>query len=351
MSSNARVTGGASPPVTAAPARTDWTLRALQNRAFGVLVFLALLSIFFSLLTTNFASVGNANTIILNASILVVVACAEAIVILTRNYDLSVGSIVALASFVGFDVIRSFPELGPVLILVPIAVGGACGVLNGWLVAYGRVPSVVATLGTLSIFRGLAFLYAGGDQVNPSELPDWVGASVGGQILGLSPLVVVAVIVVAAVALLLRHTRLGREIYAIGSNPEAAAYYGLSAPRIVFRAYVLCGLLTGVAAFLFGARVSYVVPYLAQGLELEVLAAVVIGGVSVLGGSGTVVGAAIGAVTIATLDNGLVLLGSSEFTRRFIQGSAIVVAVSVDAVIHRRIRTLLRTRRRRGMAS
>jgi rhamnose transport system permease protein len=328
------------------PARRRW-LRLLQNRALGVGIFLALLALFFAGLAPNFATVANVNTIVLNATILVVVACAEAIVVITRNYDLSVGSNVALASYVGLDVIRLFPQAGPILILVPVAIGTLCGVVNGFLVAYGRLPSVIATLGTLSIFRGLAFVYANGRQINAQDLPAWVGGTASSHVLGVSTLVLVALAVVAVAAFMLAQLRFGRQIYAIGSNPEAAVFYGLNARAVIFRAYVVSGTLTGLAAYLFAARSSWIVPYLAQGLELTALAAVVIGGVSVLGGSGTVIGAAIGALTLATLDNGLILLGASEFARQFIQGSAIVIAVVVDAVIQRRIRGLLKSLRRR----
>jgi rhamnose transport system permease protein len=306
-----------------------------------------LLCLFFSGLAANFGTVSNLNTIALNGAILVVVACAEAIVVITRNYDLSVGSTVALASYVGLDMVRIFPGAGPVLVLAPIAIGGLCGAVNGGLVAYGRVPSVIATLGTMSIFRGLAFLYANGHQINAKDLPPWVSGTATSHVFGISTLVLIACAVVALAAFMLARLRIGRQIYAIGSNPEAALFYGLDARRVVFRAYVMTGLLTGLAAYLFAARASWIVPYLAQGLELTALAAVVVGGVSVLGGSGTVVGAAIGAVTLATLDNGLVLLGASEFARLFIQGAAIVLAVVVDAVLQRRIRELLKAMRSR----
>ena len=276
----------------AVPASRRW-LRLLQNRALGVGAFLGLLALFFAGLAPNFATVANLNTIVLNATILVVVACAEAIVVITRNYDLSVGSTVALASYVGLDVIRLFPQAGPVLILVPVAIGALCGVVNGLLVAYGRLPSVIATLGTLSIFRGLAFVYANGRQINAQDLPAWVGGTASSHVFGVSTLVIVAVAVVRRHSLHARAMlRFGRQIYAIGSNPEAAVFYGLNARAVVFRAYVVTGTLTGLAAYLFAARSSWIVPYLAQGLELTALAAVVIGGVSVLGGSGTVVGAA-----------------------------------------------------------
>ena len=332
------------------PTRPRRNLALLQNRALGVSVFLLLLLGFFGLLAPNFATLANVNTIALNAAILVVAACAQGIVVITRNFDLSIGSAVALSSYVGLDVVRQFPEIGPILILVPVAIGTACGAVNGGLVAYGRLPSVVATLGTMSIFRGLAFLYAGGGQINLTELPAWVSATATSRIFGISTLLIVAAAVVLLASLMLSRLRIGRQIYAIGSNPEATPFYGLNAKAIVFAAYVMAGFLTGLAAYLFAARASWIVPYFAQGLELTTLAAVVIGGVSVLGGSGTALGAAIGAVTLATLDNGLILLGASEFVRQFIQGSAIVIAVIVDALVQQRIRDLLKIMRGRRLA-
>lgn len=317
----------------------------LHGRIIGVAAFLALLSTIFSLGAKNFATVSNANTIALNGSILVVVACAEAIVVITRNYDISVGAIVALSSYVGLDFIRLFPGFGPALVIVPVLIGGLCGALNGFLVAYCRLPSVIVTLATLSVYRGLAFLYANGHQIDPKDLPPWVANSVNHHVFGISVLVILGISIAVLAALGLRYLKVGRQIYAVGSNPDAAIFYGLKTDRLTWQAYVICGLLTGLAGFLFGARVSYVVPYLAQGLELTALAAVVLGGISVLGGSGNVFGAAIGALTIATIENGLVLLGASEFLREFVYGTTIVAAVIVDAVIQGRIAELLKRRR------
>ena len=313
----------------------------MQNRLLGVIGFIALLALVFGTAAPAYLTLGNVNTILLNASILAIVACAQAIVVLTRNFDLSVGATVALASYVGFDAMRMFPEIGPLLVLVPIVIGGLCGAVNGLLVAYGRVPAVIATLGTMSIYRGIASLYAGGGQINLADLPPWVNGTVNGSLFGLPALPLIAIAVVALSALTMRSLPLGRQIYAVGSNPDAAAYFGLDARRIVFSAYVMAGLLTGLAAFLFGARSSWIVPYMAEGLELTTLAAAVIGGVSVLGGSGSVLGAAIGAAAIGMIDNGLVLVGASDFVRQFIQGAAIVVAVVVDALVQGRIAALV----------
>ena len=325
-----------------------WGVQALRNRVLGVLVFQLLVSIFFSIVAPNFASVSNANTIILNACILMIMACAEATVMITRNIDVSVASIVSLTAFVGMDFMAKFPEMGPIMIVIPVILGAACGAFNGFLVAYLRIPWVIVTLGTLSVFRGLAVVIAGGRQIEPKDLPGWVQKSLTGELFfGLSSLMVIALFVVVALSVFLRYTRVGRKIYAVGSNPDAADFYGLKRPQIVFQAYVLCGALTGLAGYLFGARASYVTPYFFQGLELPVLAAVLIGGVSVQGGSGNIVGAAIGALVIATISNGIILVGASEFIRQLVSGVLIVFAVVVDAVILVQVQNLLKSRRRR----
>lgn len=316
-------------------------------------MFFALVVLFFTFVTKNFLSISNVNTIVLNACILIVMACAEAVVIITRNYDVSVASILALTAFVGFDIFAKFPDAGPILIVIPIVVGALCGVINGLLVGYGRLSSIVVTLGGMSVYRGLATVYANNRQIDLQDIPAWVKDSImGNYLFGLSNMVVIVLLVVIGVSIYLRYTRAGRQIYAVGSNPDAAVFYGLKTPRIVFRAYVICGALTGLAGYLFGARASYVVPYFALGWEMQVLAAVVIGGVSVMGGSGNAIGAALGALVLATINDGLILLGSSEFLRQFIYGLLIVIAVVVDAVILGQVQKLLKaTRRRRGAKS
>lgn len=330
-----------------------WSVYALKNRVLSVLVFQVILTLFFSLITRNFASLSNVNTIILNASILVIMACAEAVVIITRNYDVSVASVLALTAYVSFDLFAKFPQAGPVLILIPILIGAVCGGINGLLVGRFRLSSIIVTLGTMSVYRGLAVVYAAGKQIEPKDVPIWVKQFITGNIFfGLSTLVFIAIVVVLAIAIYLRYTRVGRQIYAVGSNPDAATFYGLKGPQIIMEAYIICGALTGLAGFLFGARASYVVPYFALGWEMQVLAAVVLGGVSVLGGSGNVIGAAMGALVLATINNGLILLGASEFMRQFIYGAMIVVAVVIDAIILTQVQNLLKAkRRRRAMAS
>jgi rhamnose transport system permease protein len=335
-----------SPPTN--PMGRSWSVILLKNRALGVLLFEALIILVFSLASDKFFSLSNLNTIFLNACIMAILASAEAVVIITRNYYVSIASILALSSYVGFDVIRSYPEFGPLLILVPLGIGLLCGALNGLLVAYGRVSSIFVTLGGLSVYRGLATLYAHGQQIEPKDIPPWVRNVVTGNLLpGISNLALIAVAIVALVSVYLRYTRMGRQIYAIGSNPDASAFYGLNVPKIVLGAYALCGVLTGLSGFLFAARSSYVVPWSGQGLEINVIGAVVVGGVSVLGGSGNVVGASFGALVLATLDNGLILVHADEVVRELVYGVAIVGACILDASVLRRVNNLLKAKKRR----
>jgi rhamnose transport system permease protein len=316
---------------------------ALRVRVLGVSAFMLLLATVFAIATPRFLSVENLLVVAFNAAILAIVAVAVSVVLITRNLDLSVGSIMGLAGYLWADWTATIPDLAPGLVLVPLAVGAVCGLINGMLVSYGRLPSIIVTLGTLSIFRGITYIYAGGQQVTSNEIPKWMLDAVDARLQGIPALVIAAAIITALVALALQQTPLGRQIYAVGSSAAASFFYGLRTQRIVVAAYVATGLLAGLAGLLYAARVGTVTVVLADGWELTALAAAVIGGVSVLGGSGSVVGAALGAVVLAMIDNGLVLLGVPEFWRMFLAGSAIVGAVTVDVVIERRIRRVFKT--------
>ena len=320
----------------------------LRLREAGVLVFLVVLGTLFSALTATFLTVQNLTTVASSAAILAIAACAQAIVLLTRNLDVSVGSMMGFVAYLSADYAARHPAITPLeLALIPLAIGVVLGTINGLLVAYGRVPALIATLGTMSLYRGLDYMYAHGQDVTSNRLPRWMLSSVDARLAGVPVLVLLAAAIVAVVALFLQYYPLGRRIYAVGSNPLASFFFGLRAERVVLLAYVLCGLLCGAAGILYAARVGTVTVILASGWEMSSLAAAVIGGVSVSGGSGTVIGAALGAVVLATIDNGLVLLDVPEFWRMFIQGCAIVAAVAADAVIASGIHDAARARRPR----
>lgn len=346
---NQMIRTGTNVDLVARPARQHWSVVILKNRVIGVLMFELLIVILFAIVAKRFFTLSNLNTIFLNTCIMAILACAEAVVIITRNYDVSIASVLALSAYVGLDIIRHFPQAGPVMIVVPIALGLVCGLINGMIVGYGRVSSIFVTLGGLSIYRGFVNVYANGQQIDPSTIPAWVTQAVTGRIMpGVSNLAIIAIAVVALVSVYLRYTRIGRQIYAVGSNPGAAVFYGLKVPRVTLGAYALCGALTGLAGFLFAARSSYVVPWAGQGLEINVIGAVVVGGVSVLGGSGNVVGASFGALLLSTMDNGLILIQASEVVRELLYGLAIVGATVLDAVVLRRVSELLKLKRHRG---
>jgi rhamnose transport system permease protein len=319
---------------------------ALRFRVSGVMAFLILLSAGFAILRPQFLTPENLSAILSNSAILMIVAGAQAVILITRNLDVSVGSIMGFAAYLTADFAARHQGVGGALVLMPLAIGGALGALNGLLVAYGRVSPLIATLGTMSIYRGLTYVYAHGQEVTSNRLPRWM-IELADMRIGVIPLLVLlSAAIVCLLAAFLRFYPLGRRMYAVGSNPEASAFFGLRTQRIVLLAYVVGGVMCGLAGFLYAARVGTVTVILASGWELTSLAAAVIGGVSVAGGSGTVIGAALGAVVLATIDNGLILLGVPEFWRMFIQGAAIVGAASADVVIATRIRNSLRARRR-----
>ena len=334
------------PSLTArAPHRSLGNL-ALRLRVSGVVAFLILLGGAFAVLSPQFLTPQNLTAIVSNAAILAIVAAAQAVVLLTRNLDVSVGSIMGLCAYLTADFAAAHQGVGPVLVVMPLVLGAGLGLINGLLVAYGRVSPLVATLGTLSLYRGATYIYARGQEVTSYRLPRWMIGLADATIAGVPWLVVISVVVVALLAAFLRFYPAGRRIYAVGSNPLASAFFGLRAERVIVLVYVIDGVLCGLSGFLYAARVGTVTVVLASGWELNSLAAAVIGGVSVTGGSGTVVGAALGAVVLASIDNGLVLMGVPEFWRMFIQGAAIVAAAAADVLIAVQIRKSVQGRRR-----
>jgi rhamnose transport system permease protein len=318
----------------------------LRFRVTGVLAFIVILGVTFSLLSPQFLTWQNLSVVASNAAILAIVAVAQAIVLLTRNLDVSVGSIMGLAAYVSADYAARYHG-GAEVLAFALFLGLILGSINGLIVAYARVSPLIATLGTMSLYRGLTFIYAHGQEITSSKLPRWMLAGVDFRLFGLPAIVVLSAIVVALVSIFLRRYPLGRSIYAIGSNPLATVFYGLRTERIVLFAYALSGLMCGLAGLLYAARVGTVTVVLATGWEMSSLAAAVIGGVSVAGGSGSVIGAALGALVLAAIDNGLVLLGVAEFWRMFIQGSAIVAAVAVDTLINAQVRKSMKGARLR----
>ena len=321
-------------------------------REVGIALALLVCIVIFSVKASNFLTVGNWQDIATDVAMVAVVAVGETMVVLTRNIDLSVGSIVGVSSFVAANTLQHHHGANLLLIAIIAAlVGTACGLVNGLLVAYGKIPAIIATLATLAIFRGIDFELTNGENVLAANLPqDFLNFS-SKTPLGIPVLAWIAIFIAFLGAAILRWMPWARDFYAIGSNPEAARATGIPVARRLIAAFMLSGALAGVGGFMFAARFGGVDATSGTSFEFMVVTAVVIGGVNVFGGSGSVLGAMLGALLVAVIDNGFTLLRFSEFWKIFFEGTAIVVAVTVDALLNKRLQELLRRRRRPELAS
>ncbi|NKL21215.1 ABC transporter permease [Rhizobium leguminosarum] len=300
---------------------------AIQTFGIGF-VFLAI-CIFFSLSSEFFLSWNNVSNVLRQSSINGILAVGVTFVILTGGIDLSVGSVMALVGVVAGSMLTlASPYPMPLGIGVGLMVGCLCGLVSGALVAYLRLPSFVATLGMLSMARGLTLIYTDGRPI-PNLLPEfkWLGA---GTVAGVPvpAVILLAVFIVAWVTL--KHTSFGRYIYAVGGNERAAKASGVSTRFVITMSYVVSGVLAGLGGLLLTARTTAALPQAGVGYELDAIAAVVIGGTSLAGGRGTLVGSLFGALIIGTLNNGMDLLGISSNYQQFLKGAIIIAAVIVD---------------------
>lgn len=284
--------------------------------------------------------------LLLTPSIMLLVAVGSAIVIITRNVDLSVGSVVGLTAYLTGRLFIDFPGIPTLAVFAAgLLLGGLLGLLNGVLVAYARVPALVITLGTMYIYRGVNVAWTGSDRINASDLPTGFKALGTGQFLGLPYLTLIALAVLIIAAFYLHNLRSGRELYAIGSDPDAANLYGLRVTRRIISAFVVSGALAGMAGVLFAARYGTVSSTAGSGWELQAIGAAVIGGVAIAGGVGTVWGAAIGAYLLLTINRALPVVGIDDFWQRAVVGVLIIGAIVLDRVLSlRRSRQLISQR-------
>jgi rhamnose transport system permease protein len=318
-----------------------------QLRELITLLLIVVVLLFFGTQIDNYLSPRFFNRISTSVAIIAVVAVGQTLVFLTENFDLSVGSVVGFtAYFVGQQLTGNNDMSPAVAVLTAVGIGALMGSVNGVLVAYGRVPSVIVTLGTLAIYRTILVEYSDAQTVLTANLPEWVLELPRANIFSIGDLdlrlmVGVMIIVVIAAQLMLKYLPYGRRLYAIGSNPTAARIAGFPSKRIVFIAFVLCGSLAGLAGFMTLARFGNVTVVAGLGVELASIAAVVVGGVSNAGGIGTAVGALLGAIMIDLIDNSLIRwLEISEFWRDALLGLLILLAVAADAVIMNRLRNV-----------
>jgi rhamnose transport system permease protein len=319
-----------------------------QLRELSLVFLILLIFLFFGTQIEGYFSPRIFNRVTSDVAIIAVVAIGETLVLLTRNFDLSVGSIVGLTAFAVGKLLSFHPEMLPIVALFSaIGLGGALGLLNGVLVSFGRVPSLIVTLGTLAIYRSILVAYpAGTKNVVTQDLPQWI-LDLGRQQLfsigefDIRPVVVGALVMFVVFQLIISYSRFGRRLYAIGSNPEAAQIGGLPSRQIVLYAFILCGAIAGLGGFMYLVRYGNLTPAAAQGMELQVIAAAVVGGVSINGGSGTMIGVLLGAALINLLQQSLLRwLVISNFWVGALLGVLILVSVTIDAVIINRLREI-----------
>ncbi|ASJ74266.1 ABC transporter permease [Granulosicoccus antarcticus] len=272
-----------------------------------------------------------------DTSILIILALGQMIVILTRCIDLSMASNLALVGMLCAMLNSALPGIPmPVLLLMSVMVGALLGSLNGLLVWKLDIPPIVVTLGTLTIFRGMIFLVSQGQWVNAHEMSAAFKDLPRTVVLGLPMLSWFAIAIIAIVALLMRRTALGRAFYAVGGNPNAAVYTGIDVGKTRFMAFVISGAVSGLAGYLWVSRYAVAYVDIAGGFELDIVAACVIGGISISGGMGTVLGAVLGALFLGVIKNALPVIDISPFWQMAISGSAIIVAIIFNARAERK---------------
>jgi ribose transport system permease protein len=322
-------------PTTGEPVRRfsrQWFAAvALRNAMFIVVV---LVICYFSYRSLRFSSLDNLTTILIAAAPFALIALGQTVVILTGGIDLSVGSVIAMSAMSAAAVAKANPGQVWLTVVTALAVGLAAGSINGFFVSVVNVPPFIATLGMLTAGSGVAYAIGGGAPIN--GLPAEFGRIANTKVLGLQIPVIVMILGILIFAVVMRRTAYGMRVYAVGGNRSAAEIAGVNARRVLFSVYAMSGVLAGLSGVMLASRVISGPPNLGQGYELDAIAAVVIGGASLMGGRGSVWGTALGLILIQTLNNGLDILLVPSYWQDVIKGVLIVFAVAVDVWTARR---------------
>ena len=305
----------------------------LRRREAGIAVMLVLFCLVVGTIQSRYLSLDTLRIVMLAVPLIMIAGMGQMMVLIARHVDLSIGSILGFSAIVAGMTFRDMPELPWWMgFLIATSVGAGLGFFNGAVVTIFRLPSIIVTLGTLSLFRGVLFLISDARQVDPQYIPrPLISMSQTSPIFGIPWIVFIALTVAAATYLFLNHTRLGRQIYAIGSNPVAAPLRGIRVVPVTLLVFTLSGALAGLAGVLYASRFGYVNPSITGvGFEFTVIAAVVIGGVSINGGVGTVLGTVLGVIFLGAVSVALPILGVSAFWRSAILGAMIITALLID---------------------
>ena len=304
--------------------------RVFSIESIGIYVFLVAIILFFALMTDAFLTFDNFIVILRQVSIIGICAFGETLVVIGGGIDLSVGSTVALSGVIAASLAKFLEVPVPLAFLAGIAAGSVCGLLNGILTTKVKIPSIIVTLGTLTIIRGLAFIIVGGVTVFGMPVSYRV---LGRSYIGFVPIPVLIMVGIFAVFfIVLNMLSFGRYVYAIGSNEEAAVISGVNVDKMKTAVFMLCGLMAGIGGAILSSRLDSGQAATAQGLELDVLTAVVLGGVSIAGGKGKLESVFVGVLIIGILANGMVLLNIQHFYQLVIKGGVLLFAVGLDTL-------------------
>jgi rhamnose transport system permease protein len=318
--------------------------RLIRRSDVSLLLLILVVTGAAAIFLSDFRTLSNINNLLNTTALIAIVAIGEAIVIIARQIDLSVGAILGICAYlVGEWSHRIHGPFGPVFgVCVALALGAVFGLGNGFLVSIFKIPAIIATLATLSIYTGIQVIVNNGTQLYLTQVPPWMAGLRGNAWFGIGTFIWIAFICLLAIGFILRRTRFGRDVYSIGSNPDAAIYLGVPIRRRTFQLFALCGALAGLGGLLYVSQYGNVDATAGSTLNLTVIAAAVVGGVSLFGGSGTALSAVLGALLLGEIQNILELTRISTFAVQTLQGTAIVVAVAVYAVASRRQRRPVR---------
>lgn len=305
-------------------------------RELGMLIFIIVLMLMIQIRNPVFLTVSNLSSLLTNTAILAILSVGMMLVLVTRGIDLSIGSIIAFTGMITALTVAANPDLHPLLALLEGSlIGLLVGVVNGLLVAYGNILPIIATLGMMNMVRGLTYVISGGQWVSSYQMPDSFKQIATGSAFGINNLVFITICIYLLAAWFIQHTPTGRRIYAVGSNPSAAEVSGLPKKQLILLAYAIMGALAGLAGVLWVAKFASAQGNTAIGYELQVIAACILGGVSISGGVGKISGLILGAILLGILNNALPLVNISPFWQLGIQGITILVAAITNILVRR----------------
>jgi len=318
-------------------AENRWLTNIYKFRELGLIGFIVVLCIFIQWRNSSFLTLENINDLMTNAAILSILAVGMMLVLITRGIDLSIGAIIGLTGMICAQFVSNY-HLHPVLVLLlGIGLGILCGVINGTLIAKLGILPIIATLALMNIFRGLTYRVSNGEWVSSYQMSESFLAMATGKLFGVNHLVIIAIAIYIIFYYFINHTITGRQIYAVGSNPESAVVSGIPDKKILILVYAIMGGLSGLAGVLWVAKFASAQGDTGSGYELTVIAACILGGVSIAGGAGKISGVILGALLLGILQNALPLLNVSPFWQTGIQGIIILFAVILNTLVKRSV--------------